>query len=324
MGLEKGCVTVMSAADGTTSIYNSSGGGTIGYGEYPEPATASKALVAAARLEVARFPLVQKQPLPPPGVWAINVVTKDGVRRVEAPEAALQSSSHPLNGLFVKTHEVIAACRVQEWKKEPLHVTVRRDRGILVSNGPNPEPTLVTKSELQDSIETAKKNGSPARMSIEKGADASLVESLFQKAGLAPQTVAMPALPWPKGAQALHIAAAQGRTEVLAELTAQGSSADPVDDFHRTPLHIVADLGRADSTKALLAGGANVNALDQQGNTPLMMAAQKGRAEVVRLLLEWGADTSTRPSHGFTALGIAQQNGHQKVIELLQKAGAKA
>ncbi|MHB8632824.1 MAG: ankyrin repeat domain-containing protein [Thermoplasmatota archaeon] len=321
IGLDNGCVTVMSAVDGATSVYNSAGGGTIGYGEHPEPAAASKELVAAARDQALRAPVVKTHPLPPAGIWAIHIVAPDGVHRVEARENALNASSHPLHGIYVKTHAVITACRMTEWKKSLLSIYVRTDGGVLVSNGPNPEPTLAAPAQLLDAIRGAKSNNAPARLCVQTGADATPVKELLNSNGLTAQPAPPPTLAWPDGCQSVHIAAAQGRVEVIKDLAKRGAKVDAPDSFQRTALHVAADLGRTPAIEALLDAGANVNARDRQGNTPIMMAAQKGRTDTVRLLLERGADTSVRPSHGFTALGIAQQNGHSKVVDLLQKAG---
>jgi ankyrin repeat protein len=55
-----------------------------------------------------------------------------------------------------------------------------------------------------------------------------------------------------------------------------------------TPLHIAAQQGRDDVVKLLLAGGADVNAKDDKGETPLQLAKSSDKTATVELLRQHG------------------------------------
>ena len=62
-----GAATLAALADGTTSLYLSSGGGTIGGGEHADIAAATHRLVALAESAVDQIPVVADDGLPPEG-----------------------------------------------------------------------------------------------------------------------------------------------------------------------------------------------------------------------------------------------------------------
>jgi len=66
-GYEAGSATLVSLADGTTSLYYSTGGGMLGRGDYTPISEASRALVAQAEIDLPRFSKAVDYPLPEVG-----------------------------------------------------------------------------------------------------------------------------------------------------------------------------------------------------------------------------------------------------------------
>lgn len=111
-GLPEGSYTLVALVDGSTSLYLSSGGGTIGGGEHPQVAAATERLIAAAQEELAAFPTSEDHDLPPAGQSIIRVLTYDGPRALQASENDLGEGRHSQSGLFYKAHDVITELRM--------------------------------------------------------------------------------------------------------------------------------------------------------------------------------------------------------------------
>src|SRR5215210_2485194 len=101
-GHPEGSSTLVALADGTTSLYLSSGGGIIGGGEHEPVATATKRLVGAAQQEIDAFPPAEDQDPPPAGQATIRVLTYDGARSIQAEEADFGEGRHDQSDLFYK------------------------------------------------------------------------------------------------------------------------------------------------------------------------------------------------------------------------------
>lgn len=114
LGMESGVATVVVLAEGTTSLYFSTGGGAIGAGTHPPVAEASDRLLALAESAVRTVPLAPagSYPLPSPGRVCFWLRTFGGTLAAEAPEAELEGGEHPLSPLFRATHDVITAVRI--------------------------------------------------------------------------------------------------------------------------------------------------------------------------------------------------------------------
>lgn len=103
--------SLVTIADGSASIYFSTGGGVIGRGEHESvraPARAFLDLAAASRAELQP---TDTFPLPAARQVRFYLVTTDGVMTGEAPEDAVGHMRHPLFPLFHSGHAVIAAMR---------------------------------------------------------------------------------------------------------------------------------------------------------------------------------------------------------------------
>ncbi len=121
------------------------------------------------------------------------------------------------------------------------------------------------------------------------------------------------------GLYPIHLAADQGRSEVIPILLAAGADVNtPHPEVRATPLQYAAAGGHLDAVRTLLDAGAKIDAVDSVGRTPLMWAASKGNEEVVQELLKRGADAKSTTNTGWTAQRYAEQGGHTRVVELLK------
>ena len=110
-GYPEGCATLVALADGTASLYLSSGGGMIGGGEHEQVARRAKRFVEAAEASLDSMPRASTAPLPSVGQVVLRALTYDGHHAVEASEDDLGYERHELSPLFFAGHEVITSLR---------------------------------------------------------------------------------------------------------------------------------------------------------------------------------------------------------------------
>jgi TonB family protein len=92
----------------------------------------------------------------------------------------------------------------------------------------------------------------------------------------------------------------------------------PASAAERLLLRAAAD-GDTDGVRALLAEGAPVDATDQNARTPLILATFFGHYEVVKLLLAAGARAELKDDLDATALSWALSRGFTEIAKLLQE-----
>jgi hypothetical protein len=119
IGFDNGCATIVSLADGTTSMYTSAGGGVIGAGQHEGPAAASRQYLAELQHQLDLFAPSDECPLPGDGAVAFVVLTYDGVRRAESTTARLADPAEPLHGLWIAANKVITEIRLISPPREP-------------------------------------------------------------------------------------------------------------------------------------------------------------------------------------------------------------
>ena len=111
-------VTLISLADGTTSLYFSNGGGMIGGGEHITVAQASKSFVAAAEKYYRQMTLAETFPSPAIDRVKFYALTFSGIFTIDIDENELGNKKHELSPLFYSGQNVIMQFRmVQEQKK---------------------------------------------------------------------------------------------------------------------------------------------------------------------------------------------------------------
>ncbi len=99
-GYDAGSAMLVALADGTTSLYYSTGGGIIGSGGYSPVAEASKKLVSQADDYVRHYPATTDFPLPEVGQVKFYFMSYDGVRVAETTEDELTSGKRTLSPLY--------------------------------------------------------------------------------------------------------------------------------------------------------------------------------------------------------------------------------
>src|SRR5579859_1462627 len=167
------------------------------------------------------------------------------------------------------------------------------------------------------------------------------------QAGLAEWLLARGAAAGPYSAQLLHLAARQGRLDLVELLVAHGADPRAADSGifvsaadmdilrylleHGTsatragisrfpPLIFVARGDKGENpqkAQLLLDWGAPVNEIGPRGRTALHYAAAAGHVALMRLLLAHGADVSLTDETGATALNLARARGRTAAVQLL-------
>jgi hypothetical protein len=104
--------TVVCMADGTTSIYLSSGGGFIGAGFHEPVRNATKEALRVAAARSSELAPAPHDADIPSGVVRFSVITESGIRAAEAPLKDMMDSAHPLAPLFDAVNNVMTQVRL--------------------------------------------------------------------------------------------------------------------------------------------------------------------------------------------------------------------
>ena len=112
--LDEAVATIVSLVDGTTSLYLSTGGGSIGAGEHPAPAAASIAAIRLAERMLDEFASVADSAIPVRGRTALTVLTFRGLRRFEDDNAAFENDSSTVSPVANAMQDVIHEIRQVE------------------------------------------------------------------------------------------------------------------------------------------------------------------------------------------------------------------
>jgi hypothetical protein len=113
-GMEKAVATIVSLADGTTSLYLSTGGGSLGAGAHPAAATASTNAIRVAESVIEDFPTASDAPIPVQGRTALTLLTFSGLRRLEADNGAFSDGSSKGSAVANAMQQVIYEIRRAE------------------------------------------------------------------------------------------------------------------------------------------------------------------------------------------------------------------
>ncbi len=108
LGYTEGSATLVSLADGTTSLHYSTGGGLLSRADYAPLAEASKALVIAGQKFVSQMSGTTDFSLPEAGHVRFLLLTYIGIVAAVATEKSLLSGAHPLSPLFQHTQDTLS------------------------------------------------------------------------------------------------------------------------------------------------------------------------------------------------------------------------
>jgi hypothetical protein len=112
MGMQGGTATLVALADGSTSLYTSTGGGIIGGGFHQPVADATRALLSCLEDHLAYLVADGGEDLPGPGRVLIRALTYRGPMSAEAAEDDLGYGRHALSPVFHAAHDVITQLRI--------------------------------------------------------------------------------------------------------------------------------------------------------------------------------------------------------------------
>lgn len=111
MAFPNGTATLVTFAEGTTSLYTSTGSGVIGGGGYPQVVRASQALLRAADDHLDAFAPDDSLEPPAPGSVTIRVLTYKCRLAVTEDYTVLGEGRSPASPVFHATHGVLTELR---------------------------------------------------------------------------------------------------------------------------------------------------------------------------------------------------------------------
>lgn len=117
-GYARAIATLVSLADGTTSLYFSNGGGMIGGGQHATVAQATRSFVAAAEHYVQHLTRAESFPLPAMGRVKFYILAYSGTYTIDSDEQQLGNRQHELSPLFYQGQHVITQLRLIQQQNE--------------------------------------------------------------------------------------------------------------------------------------------------------------------------------------------------------------
>jgi hypothetical protein len=112
IGLPSATATFVAIADGTVSMYTSTGGGVIGAGQHAAVRAAADRFRAVAAEASGRLEPTTEFPRPAPGNVRFQLRTADGGYTGVAPEAALVAGRQPLSELYAAGQDMVTEIRL--------------------------------------------------------------------------------------------------------------------------------------------------------------------------------------------------------------------
>jgi len=104
---------------------------------------------------------------------------------------------------------------------------------------------------------------------------------------------------------------------ICRALIKYGADINRANRMRTTALHVAASQGRADIVRLLIRAGADLNHCDRHGHGTLSCAILRNQRDVARLLLKHAADPHRQPE----ALGLAVWEGNLELVKALINKG---
>ncbi len=112
-----GSATLTALADGTTSLYYSTGGGMLGSSDFAPLAQASQALVAAAESQLAHFTPASDESLPEVGMVRFTLLTFEGRLSASDSQSNLAAGTAWLFPVYAAAQQTLTQLRLLSEKK---------------------------------------------------------------------------------------------------------------------------------------------------------------------------------------------------------------
>jgi hypothetical protein len=112
IGLPRGTASIVAVADGSVSMYVTTGGGVIGAGAHPAVRAVAERFRTVAAESRDQLRRSGEFPLPAPGEVRFQVRTMDGDYSGAASEAALRAGRHPLTALYRAGQDLLTEIRL--------------------------------------------------------------------------------------------------------------------------------------------------------------------------------------------------------------------
>jgi len=112
------------------------------------------------------------------------------------------------------------------------------------------------------------------------------------------------------GSTALHVAAFDGRPEIVRVLLDHGANANEQNGHSEAPIHLISQESHEHGVGValmLLEHGVDVNYPNKDHDTPLHTACYFGRLEIAQVLLVHGAEASSENHRAQTPLHLVSQ-----------------
>ncbi|RCI03033.1 phosphate system positive regulatory protein pho81, partial [Rhizopus stolonifer] len=121
----------------------------------------------------------------------------------------------------------------------------------------------------------------------------------------------------------LHVAAMNGRVDVMEICTKHGANVECTDAYGRTALHYATMNGFSDCVSFLLTCHVDIECRDHDGFSPLIYAIMNGHTNCVEILIQANANIEPRHQGDHIPLSLACHFGHTDIALMLYNQGAK-
>jgi ankyrin repeat protein len=250
-GYEGATATLLALADGTTSLYISSGGGVIGGESHDSVRESNATMLRSANQFRTQMKPTSNFPLPSVGHVVFYALTDAGVLMAAAGKDDLGENRHTLSPLFYAGHEVISALR-------------------QISEGTEPDAGGDVNRVLDETGLTM------LMVAAHEGREEILDQLIQGGANLEARDES--------GYTALMFACNAGKNGCVTRLLAARADVNARDKDGSTPLMFAAQHGNNAIVTLLLQAGGDPNAAGTHGLSALGFAKQNGHDETLRLL----------------------------------------
>ncbi|CAO3657249.1 unnamed protein product [Mucor hiemalis] len=121
----------------------------------------------------------------------------------------------------------------------------------------------------------------------------------------------------------LHVAAMNGRLDLLEICTQHGAKVEATDAYGRNALHYSTMNGFSDCVSFLLTCKIDIECRDHDGFSPLIYAIMNGHTPCVDILIKANANIEPRHESDHIPLSLACHFGHTDIALMLYNQGAK-